>query len=263
MINQQRASPANQSTLPFDSLSIGEERGKLYQNRDWLKDRYIKEKLNSVEIAKLADTQSNVIMVWLRRYKIALRPQGWWFKGKKRTKKEKNKMSDTIKEGYKNGRIVWNKGKERPEMKGENNANYGGKYTKLESVRNKISDANKGRKIGEEEMQRRLKSWNRKPSGLEKFFDKITPRIVRYTGDGSWWRKLPNGKYKNPDFKIKGQNKVIELFGDYWHRNDNPQELIELYNQLGLQCIVIWEHEVYKNKEGIMERVNKFIFLDI
>ncbi len=39
-MNNQKASPANQLYLPFDSLSLGEARGKLYQNKDWLYQKY-------------------------------------------------------------------------------------------------------------------------------------------------------------------------------------------------------------------------------
>ena len=97
----------------------------------------------------------------------------------------------------------------------------------------------------------------------ERTFNEMTPGIVRYVGDASWWRKFPNGAHKNPDFKITGQNKVIEIWGNYWHRKgtkyDDPKKLINLYNQVGLQCLVIWENEVYNNKEEVAERVNKFI----
>jgi len=73
---------------------------------------------------------------------------------------------------------------------GKNNPNYGGVYSRKRSVKEKISKANKGRKISEEEMARRIQSWKTRPSKLEKMFDDITPPEIRYTGDGAWWRKL-------------------------------------------------------------------------
>lgn len=234
---------------------------KLYHNKELLEELYLKADLNSVEIGELCGTKSNVIMRWLRRYKIEIKPKGENQRGRRTiTKEHQKKMEEGRKRGVQRGTYPWiKKGEKRLSIVGENNPNYGGKYSNLPEIREKISKANKGRKIGKEEMEKRLKSWNRKPSGLEKFFDELTPKIVRYTGDGSWWRRLKDGHYHNPDFKITGQNKVIELFGDYWHRNDNPNKLINLYKRANLKALVIWENEVYNNKEGVMGRVNKFI----
>jgi len=100
---------------------------------------------------------------------------------------------------------------------------------------------------------------NLKPTRPERIFDSITPKSVKYVGDGNKWIKLENGQYKNPDFVVNGQKKIIEVFGDYWHRNDNPQNLIDLYIQVGLKCLVIWEKEIYKNSEQVKERVGNFI----
>jgi len=82
---------------------------------------------------------------------------------------------------------------------------------------------------------------------------------LRFVGAGDWWRKLPDGKHKNPDFKLTGENKVVELYGDYWHRNDDPNDLIEQYNLLDIECLVIWESEWKNNRESVLERVNDFI----
>lgn len=98
-----------------------------------------------------------------------------------------------------------------------------------------------------------------KPNKLEKFFDDMTPPNIRYIGNGTWWRLLPNGKRKNPDFKVTGENKVIEVYGDYWHRNDDPQELIDLYKQIGIDCLVIWENEIYNQPQLVLGKVNDFI----
>lgn len=101
--------------------------------------------------------------------------------------------------------------------------------------------------------------FKKRPTKPERVFATLMPSCIRYTGDGKWWRKLLNGKYKNPDFKVKGENKVIEIFGDYHHRNDNPAELISLYKQSGIDCLVIWEREVYNHPENVKRMVKNFL----
>lgn len=83
------------------------------------------------------------------------------------------------------------------------------------------------------------------PNNLEAFFLENCGFPVRYTGDGSYWVVFKSGRRKNPDFKIPGEKTVIELFGDYWHQDDDPQELINLYEEIGYKCYVFWEREVY------------------
>ena len=64
----------------------------------------------------------------------------------------------------------------------------------------------------------------------------------RYTGDGSFWVGYPP---MNPDFiHLNGKKIAVEIFGDYWHRNDDPQERITAFQKYGWDCMVFWEHEV-------------------
>lgn len=105
------------------------------------------------------------------------------------------------------------------------------------------------------------------PTTPERMFADLVSDNIRYIGNGSYWRqitlRLSNGeyirKYKNPDFKIAGKNKVIEIYGDYWHRNDIPEDLIMAYKEAGIECIVIWEHEIYEDIEGVLNRVAAFV----
>lgn len=97
---------------------------------------------------------------------------------------------------------------------------------------------------------------NRLPNKLEKKMDKILkstfPSVWNYVGDG---QLIINGKC--PDF-WNGKNKLIEVFGDYWHKNDDPNDRIEFFKQYGYDCLVIWESEV-KDKNRIINKVTDFV----
>lgn len=83
------------------------------------------------------------------------------------------------------------------------------------------------------------------PSKLElSCIPMFAERGYRHTGDGSFWVKGKDGKSKNPDFKKNGSKAVIEVWGDYWHRDQNPQDLIEWYQENGFECKIYWETEI-------------------
>lgn len=69
----------------------------------------------------------------------------------------------------------------------------------------------------------------------------------RHTGDGSFWVKGRDGRSKNPDFKKNGEKAVIEVWGDYWHREQKPEELVAWYRDNGYDCVVYWESHLLKN----------------
>ena len=80
------------------------------------------------------------------------------------------------------------------------------------------------------------------------------PNEWKYTGDFSFWI---NGK--NPDFvNCNGQKKCIEVFGDYWHRNDNPQDRKDIFKEFGYDTLVIWEREL-KNYSELKFKIHRFM----
>jgi len=130
-----------------------------------------------------------------------------------------------------------------------------------------------GRK--EQHRQRMLKRWENKeyaqsvlnalqvrPNKLEQLVDSITCDAIRYVGDGAEWRIWPNGRHKNPDFIIDKKHRVIEIWGDYWHRNDDPMVDIEMWNRLGYECLIIWEHQVHEEQEAVLDLVSNFVGFD-
>ena len=118
------------------------------------------------------------------------------------------------------------------------------------------------------------------PNNLErKVLDLAPDGVLRFTGDGGYWRFLPLlGRHKNPDFIVvrpdcdpehpfRGSTKVIEAFGDFWHSKmltgrapfAHERELIEAYADVGLECLVIWESEVESDPDGVRGRVASFL----
>lgn len=215
-----------------------------------------------------------------------------WNKGKRGFKPSdvtRRKMSEAQK-----GRIPWNKGKigiysaryrsyshprgmlgkkHSEETRREISKSHQG-HEISEGARRKISKALRGRKLSVTHRQRiseaGRKRWQdpvfvrriMKTRGvrptkselkLAEFLNDILPGEYKYVGDGEF---ILAGKC--PDFvNINGQKKLIELYGDYWHRNDDPQERIDLFKPYGYDTLVVWEKEL-KNKQVLVGRILMF-----
>jgi len=88
---------------------------------------------------------------------------------------------------------------------------------------------------------------------LDKFLGNLLPSEYKFVGDGQF---ILAGKC--PDFvNINGQKKIVELYGDYWHKNDNPQDRINLFKQFGYETLVIWEHEL-KELDSLTAKISNF-----
>ena len=98
----------------------------------------------------------------------------------------------------------------------------------------------------------------RNPTKLEKFIIDIGSNKVRYTGAGSFWICFKNGKKKNPDFKVNGVKKVVEV-GDtqYWHTIEEIKETVAFYKEIGYECLYFTDIDIKENPEKC-----KLIFLD-
>jgi len=105
--------------------------------------------------------------------------------------------------------------------------------------------------------EKQAKSRKLKPNGVEKelnsILNKLFPKEYKYVGNFQFWIEG-----KNPDFvNINGQKKLIELFGNYWHKGENPRNRINHFKKYGYNAIIIWEKEL-KDVNKLNNRLIEF-----
>jgi len=94
---------------------------------------------------------------------------------------------------------------------------------------------------------------NKPEQALSKLLQNLFPNEYKYVGDFQFFL---GGK--NPDFmNLNGKKFLIELYGDYWHRNDDPQERIDHFKKFGFNTLIIWEHEL-KDQELLKNKLQNF-----
>lgn len=100
---------------------------------------------------------------------------------------------------------------------------------------------------------------NKPESELLKFIQK-NDLGYEYVGDG---KEVIAGKV--PDFLARnGHKKIIELFGDYFHKDERPENggdngagRKKIFAQEGFQTLIVWEHEL-RDEETLLKRLIAF-----
>ena len=111
--------------------------------------------------------------------------------------------------------------------------------------------------LREQSLKGKWKGILRKPNKAEQklaaLVQTVCPNEYRYVGDG---KVIIDGKC--PDFiNCNGQKKIIELFGDYWHKGQDPQKRMERFRQFGFNTLVVWEHEL-NQPDLLSKRIQQF-----
>ncbi len=88
---------------------------------------------------------------------------------------------------------------------------------------------------------------------LNEVLQQILPNEYKYVGDGEF---ILAGKC--PDFvNINGQKKIIELYGNYWHKGETGKERIALFKQYGYETLIVWGSEL-KDEEELRNKILGF-----
>ena len=91
---------------------------------------------------------------------------------------------------------------------------------------------------------------NKYEEQLRLILGEILPGEYQYVGDGQF---IISGKC--PDFiNINGKKKIIELWGDYWHKGENPQNRIDIFKPFGFDTLIIWTNEL-RDKETLKNKL--------
>jgi very-short-patch-repair endonuclease len=99
-----------------------------------------------------------------------------------------------------------------------------------------------------------LRRVNQRPNKVEtrtlEILNRHFPGEWRYVGGGQF---VLGGKV--PDFmNVNGKKQLIEVYGMYFHRGQNPQKRIDYFRQFGFETLVLWEDEI-KDEELVVSKV--------
>lgn len=95
------------------------------------------------------------------------------------------------------------------------------------------------------------------PNGLErKVISIIDNNKLPFKFVGDWSFMLGS---KCPDFVHVGSSKkLIEVFGDYWHKGEDIGIREDYFSKYGYEMLVIWEHEVNENPDEVLIKIQEF-----
>lgn len=117
-----------------------------------------------------------------------------------------------------------------------------------------MSEAARRRWEDPEYQRHQMESWHRRPTqpelNVQDTLVKYFPGEWKYVGNGQVWI----GR-RNPDFiNVNGKKQVIEVFGVFWHNEDEVEELTAHYKGFGFDCLIIWEYDTY-NESSIVSNI--------
>jgi len=177
----------------------------------------------------LTKETDNRVMESSKAISISCKGQIPYNKGKHSTQETRNKM---------NGRIPWNKGLTKDTD------------SRIMLAALKASERWKDSAYAKRMLQRRT------ISEPEQTFVSISDRFYlsfNFVGGGVL---IIDGK--NPDFVDSTGKRFIEIWGNHWHKGQDPQDRIDFFKARGYECLVIWASEL-NNFEHIITKVQKFI----
>jgi hypothetical protein len=216
---------------------------------------------------------------YVSHYRGKPRPKKWReniakaLRGKKRPEEVKKKVSETRRLRCKLGLIVpWNKGRkgvQKSWIKGLDKSD-----PRIKKIMKKRTWVYAHKKLKQLFQNPKWKSWwlkrsinahAVKPNKLETKLIVIIEKCgfpLTYVGDG---QVTIGGKC--PDFiESNGGKKIVEVFGEYWHKRSNmpwhqtQEGTLKVYRQYGYDCLILWENEVATaSQQELQQKLEEFL----
>lgn len=101
-------------------------------------------------------------------------------------------------------------------------------------------------------------SSNCRMNKLESRFNDLTPDCIEFVS-GKLFRTNSAGKAMSPDFKVRDERIIIELYGNYWHTPHEATQRIKYWNELGYHCYILWESDFNNSNNDSIIKVLTFI----
>ena len=155
-----------------------------------------------------------------------------------------NKIKKTCIERSKTEAFKNNNKKMSIDRKGKNNVVYRlGIKEKIRKTQ-KQNFANLSKEKQEEIIKRFMEAprfrWNKNPTKPEQKIIDMKIKNLEYVGKGDKVYYFLDGKRKIPDFKLKNENKVIEVGDfDYWHTEEEKEYVIKEYKKIDVECLYL------------------------
>jgi len=119
-----------------------------------------------------------------------------------------------------------------------------------------------------DEWRRTTNHFNKdKPNGWEQKIIDLKIDSLEYVGNHSFWITLFDNEenkaiFKNPDFIIRPHRKnkkVIEVWGNYWHRNHDKEKLRQMYNKSNIEVLFLDNFDIKQKGQYLKNKIEEFI----
>ncbi len=249
-------------------------------DRGELEAMYYRQKLAVKEIALAYRVSANTMKKILVAHKFKFRTKGEQasisLTGYKRDKEFKQKLVRWYEnnEHHNKGKVFPKKRKDPYKKQCPNckisfiTANWRRKFCSQDCFHRYGFDQKTRKKISNT-WKEKLKEPHKKRENLQRIFDGISvkpnhpERVLitlfkklglsyKYVGDYSYW--IEN---RNPDFVDYDGNKIIEMFGIYWHSPEEIPERKSLFKRYGYDTLIIWDYEL-KNMGLVTQKIKAF-----
>lgn len=95
------------------------------------------------------------------------------------------------------------------------------------------------------------------PNGLEQDFLAAFPDL-RFVGDGKFWLRDDEG-WMNPDFILPETDRLIELYGNFWHSEEEAIVRTTRLNRLGYRVLIVWESDFREHPDVTFDLVSDYL----